>query len=271
MLTSFLNRGITVEKRDLSIIPQRPTPTPSTNNPPARKKAVAWVLEDDIVLINLLIDHKVEAGEGGNFKKSTWMAVAGVMVNWPSARGLKTWEACRSRWIKLKQNLSGFMFVDQEGVVVDHESVWSKFASKNHEAAWVRRVGFPCFELMSSLMLSVVRGTHIYRASTLAYGTGTQSGQGSDQGAQGGGMELNPVSGIASDWSQGQSSFSVNNLSSFGLPPSAFSLPPSSLGLPPSAFDLPHSVVDLPPSAFDPLPSSFNHLPSSFEPPPLFL
>ncbi|KAF8586268.1 hypothetical protein K439DRAFT_1615260 [Ramaria rubella] len=75
--------------------PQRPTPPPSTNNPPARKKAAAWVLKDDIALINLLIDHKAEAGEGGNFKKSTWMAVAGVMVDWPSTRGLKTWEACR--------------------------------------------------------------------------------------------------------------------------------------------------------------------------------
>ncbi|KAF8586865.1 hypothetical protein K439DRAFT_1614831 [Ramaria rubella] len=172
--------------------PQRHTPPPSTNNPPARKKAVAWVLEDDIVLINLLIDHGAEAGEGDNFKKSTWMVVAGVMVDWPSTRGLKTWEACRSRWIQLrkdynlalqlKQNLSGFTFVDQEGVVVDNKSVWSKFASKNHEAVWVGRAGFPCFELMSSLMPSAVRGTHIYRTSTSAYGTGTQSGQGSDKG-----------------------------------------------------------------------------------------
>ncbi|KAF8586759.1 hypothetical protein K439DRAFT_1614848 [Ramaria rubella] len=131
--------------------PKRPTPPPSTNNPPARKKAVAWVLEDNIALINLLIDHKAEAGEG-------------VMVDRPSTRGLKTWEACRSRWIKLRkdynlalqleQNLSGFMFVDQEGVVVDDKSVWSEFALKNHEAAWVRRAGFPCFELMSLLMLS---------------------------------------------------------------------------------------------------------------------
>ncbi|KAF8575994.1 hypothetical protein K439DRAFT_1623190 [Ramaria rubella] len=183
--------------------PQRPTPPPSTNNPPARKKAAAWVLKDDIVLINLLIDHKAEAGEGGNFKKCTWMAVAGVMVDQPSTRGLKTWEACRSRWIKLKQNLSGFTFVDQEGVVVDNESVWSDFASKNHEAPQVRRVGFPFFELMSLLMPSAARGTQIYRASTSVYGTGTQSRQGSDQGAQGGGMELDPVSGVASDWSQG--------------------------------------------------------------------
>ncbi|KAF8589173.1 hypothetical protein K439DRAFT_1283377, partial [Ramaria rubella] len=60
-----------------------------------------WVLKDDIALINFLINHKVEAGEGGNFKKSMWMAVAGVMVDWPSTRGLKTWEACRSRWIKV--------------------------------------------------------------------------------------------------------------------------------------------------------------------------
>ncbi|KAF8587638.1 hypothetical protein K439DRAFT_1614187 [Ramaria rubella] len=246
--------------------PQRPTPPPSTNNPPARKKAPAWVLKDNITLINLLIDHKAEAGEGGNFKKS-----AGVMVDRPSIRGLKTWEACRSRWIKLrkdynlalqlKQNLSGFTFVDQEGVVVDDESVWSEFALKNHEAVWVGRVGFPCFELMSSLMLSAARGTHVYRVSTSAYGTGTQSGQGSDQGVQGGGMELDPVSGIASDWSQGQSSSSINNLSSFGLPPSAFGLPPSSLDPPPSAFNPPHSAVNPPPSVFDPLPSSFNHLP----------
>ncbi|KAF8580971.1 hypothetical protein K439DRAFT_1619387 [Ramaria rubella] len=91
------------------------------------------------------------------------------MVDWPSTRGLKTWEACRSRWIKLrkdynlalqlKQNLSGFTFVDQEGVVVDDESVWSEFASKNYEAVRVGRAGFPCFELMSSLMPSVARGT----------------------------------------------------------------------------------------------------------------
>ncbi|KAF8586933.1 hypothetical protein K439DRAFT_1614759 [Ramaria rubella] len=65
--------------------PQKPTPPPSTNNPPARKKAAAWVLEDNITLINLLIDHKAEAGEGGNFKKSTWMVV-GLERSWKSQK-----------------------------------------------------------------------------------------------------------------------------------------------------------------------------------------
>ncbi|KAF8573813.1 hypothetical protein K439DRAFT_1624324 [Ramaria rubella] len=123
--------------------PQGPTPPPSTNNPPARKKAAAWVLEESF---------------------------PGCWSDGGSAIHQRT------------QDLGSLQVEVDQGVVVDDESVWSEFASKHHEAVWVGRAGFPCFELMSSLMPSAVRGTHIYKVSTLAYGTGMQSGQGSDQG-----------------------------------------------------------------------------------------
>ncbi|KAF8578798.1 hypothetical protein K439DRAFT_1621030 [Ramaria rubella] len=167
------------------LLPSGLTPPPSVSNMLIRKKAVEWTPEDNVALINLLIDHKAEAGEGGNFKKAMWVAVAVGMAGHPYKGGLKTLEACRTRWmklrkdynvaLKLKHNLSGFTFLDNQGVVIDDESVWADFAAKNENAARVGRTRFPCFELMSTLMPSVARGTHMYRASTSTYGSGDSS------------------------------------------------------------------------------------------------
>ncbi|KAF8578915.1 hypothetical protein K439DRAFT_1620957 [Ramaria rubella] len=135
---------------------------------PIRKKAAEWTLEDNVTLINLLIDHKAEAGEGRNFKKATWVAVAAGMAGHPYKGGLKTLELRKDYNValKLKHNLSGFTFLDTQGVVIDNESVWADFTAKNKNVARVGRTRFPCFELMSTLISSVARGTHVYQASS---------------------------------------------------------------------------------------------------------
>ncbi|KAF8585844.1 hypothetical protein K439DRAFT_1615631 [Ramaria rubella] len=103
------------------------------------KEGADWQPRDDLALINLLIEHKGEAGDGGNFSKTTWMAVSSIMVTCPHKRGLKTWEACKSRWVRLKkdygvalslkQNLSGITFLDHQGVVIEDASVWKDLCS----------------------------------------------------------------------------------------------------------------------------------------------
>ncbi|KAF8582100.1 hypothetical protein K439DRAFT_1618571 [Ramaria rubella] len=71
------------------------------------------------------------------------------MAGHPYKGGLKTLEACRTRWmklrkdynvaLKLKHNLSGFTFLDNQGVVIDDESVWADFAAKNENTTRPQR------------------------------------------------------------------------------------------------------------------------------------
>ncbi|KAF8572678.1 hypothetical protein K439DRAFT_1271508, partial [Ramaria rubella] len=69
--------------------------------PPTRKEKAIWTPEDERALICLLINHKAEAGEGGNFDKTTWVAVLKAMMDHFFSGGIKSLEACKTRWVKV--------------------------------------------------------------------------------------------------------------------------------------------------------------------------
>jgi len=57
-----------------------------------------WTTADEEELIQFLVDNKSAAGDGGNFKKVTWMAAATHMKKVTTKGGVKTADGCKNKW-----------------------------------------------------------------------------------------------------------------------------------------------------------------------------
>ena len=57
-----------------------------------------WSTKDEQILIAFLVDRKASAGDGGTFKKPTWVAAAAHMAQYHTKGGPKTWESCKGKW-----------------------------------------------------------------------------------------------------------------------------------------------------------------------------
>src|ERR1700722_7319450 len=57
-----------------------------------------WSVEDETALIDFLITHKAEAGDGLNYKSSTWTAAAAHMLPLTTKGGPKTADKCKTKW-----------------------------------------------------------------------------------------------------------------------------------------------------------------------------
>ena len=64
---------------------------------PDKEKAF-WTQADEEALVRFLIDVKASAGDGGNFKKTTWTAAAAHMRQFTSKGGPKTADSCKNKW-----------------------------------------------------------------------------------------------------------------------------------------------------------------------------
>jgi hypothetical protein len=57
---------------------------------------------DEIALIEYIAEHKAEAGDGMKFKASFWSGAAKEMVSHSALGGVKTWQACSSKWDRVR-------------------------------------------------------------------------------------------------------------------------------------------------------------------------
>lgn len=71
----------------------------ATNRPAAEPKA-QWNIEEINTLLDYLLENSSEAGDGYNFKLSTFNAAAGVLAKAQllSAGPPKTGKRCRTKW-----------------------------------------------------------------------------------------------------------------------------------------------------------------------------
>ena len=61
-----------------------------------------WADQDVRELVDFLLQHRAESGDGASFKKSTWQAAAQALGKKPPAKGVvKTAGACQSKWTKV--------------------------------------------------------------------------------------------------------------------------------------------------------------------------
>ena len=61
------------------------------------KERAHWTTEDESTLLLFLIDHKAK-GDSGGFKKTTWNAAATEVNKKVSRGGMKTADACKSKF-----------------------------------------------------------------------------------------------------------------------------------------------------------------------------
>ena len=62
-----------------------------------------WSSRDEEILITFLVDRKASAGDGGTFKKPTWVAAAAHMAQYHTKGGPKTWESCKGKWDRVRR------------------------------------------------------------------------------------------------------------------------------------------------------------------------
>jgi hypothetical protein len=63
-----------------------------------------WTLDDESRLINFLLDHQAEAGDGANFKTTVWNAAGEELSKHVSKGGPKTAASCKSKWDRVRIN-----------------------------------------------------------------------------------------------------------------------------------------------------------------------
>ena len=80
----------------------------SDSPPPITGTSVAdprchWTPADELALINFLLDHKAEAGDGGSFKGNIWNAAAVEMLKHTTKGGTKVATKCKAKYVAVSQ------------------------------------------------------------------------------------------------------------------------------------------------------------------------
>jgi hypothetical protein len=63
-----------------------------------KDSAASWTTQDKLDLLNFLAEHASAAGDGGNFKSTTFQAATAVLNQNPVKGGVKTWKACSNKY-----------------------------------------------------------------------------------------------------------------------------------------------------------------------------
>jgi hypothetical protein len=77
----------------------------SLNKPvqPANEDApVQWFKPEEEAMISFLATHKAEAGDGFNFKETTWSKVAAHLKPLRTEGGVKTAKKCKEKWGRVR-------------------------------------------------------------------------------------------------------------------------------------------------------------------------
>ncbi|KAF8583542.1 hypothetical protein K439DRAFT_1267532, partial [Ramaria rubella] len=90
-------------------------------------------------LVEFLVEHRAEAGDGANFTETIWNQATQKMVPYYSKGAVKTPKVCRSKWGWLKdqfmlvtmiKNTSGLSWDDDHGVNMPVDNgVWAEFTA----------------------------------------------------------------------------------------------------------------------------------------------
>jgi hypothetical protein len=71
-------------------------------SPPSKRRRAVWSDQDERILLEYLIDHKAEAGDGCSFKQTTWQGVVKALEKVPSQGAPKDVNACTSKFKKVR-------------------------------------------------------------------------------------------------------------------------------------------------------------------------
>ncbi|KAF8214656.1 hypothetical protein K438DRAFT_2008884 [Mycena galopus ATCC 62051] len=154
---------------------EEPTDASETPGPlglPASGAASWRQPEDEKKLIEYLLEHRAEAGDGTNFKATTFRGAATHLLrDWGFVHHIKS--------------LSGFSWSDEHGANISAASqgTWDAWVAVNPKAARFRNKGWPFYDLLAPLMPSKAKGGNVFRAGAPAAAAERSSSPDWDLGA----------------------------------------------------------------------------------------
>ncbi|KIM80437.1 hypothetical protein PILCRDRAFT_9617 [Piloderma croceum F 1598] len=130
-----------------------------------------WSDDDELVLINFLLDHIAEAGDGGSFKPNIWNAAAVKMLKHTAKGGPNIARKCKAKYVSLREEHS-VSNEDGLNVSVDEMNTWKIYLTAHPRAKPFSNKGFPLYDQMVPLMPSLTKGTHAFWPSQQTIGVG---------------------------------------------------------------------------------------------------
>ncbi|KAG6874731.1 hypothetical protein C0992_006807 [Termitomyces sp. T32_za158] len=140
-----------------------------------------WTSEDEKKFLDLLLERKASAGDGGNFKETCFQEVSDILTALVTRGGPKTVKACQNKWSQLRKtfrvinaikSVSGWTWNDETGanITPELESSWTAYIKIHKDAKPFKNHGWCHLDVMSQLMPSSIRGAHIFRPSDSSVG-----------------------------------------------------------------------------------------------------
>ncbi|KAH9947460.1 hypothetical protein B0H21DRAFT_891281 [Amylocystis lapponica] len=150
-----------------------------------------WTSDDELALVNFLLEHQAEGGDGANFKKSTFQAAAAMLEPLRTKGAPKGCESCKNKWQKLRKTYhtvhalmeqSGFTWSAERGADINSasEGAWQAYVQKHKEAERFRNKGWSLYDAMHTLMPSTAKGAHVYHPGSSTTVVATSSGSHGD-------------------------------------------------------------------------------------------
>ncbi|KAJ7929431.1 hypothetical protein B0H13DRAFT_1480995, partial [Mycena leptocephala] len=113
-----------------------------------------WTVPDEAALIEYLIEHLSEAGDGKSFKTSTFNG---------AAKSIHKCVPTILLLIRVIKGISGWKWNAEKGVDVDAAMVssWDDWVAKNPQAKRFCNKGWPHYERLLLLMLETFKGINV--------------------------------------------------------------------------------------------------------------
>ncbi|KAJ8517336.1 hypothetical protein ONZ45_g5438 [Pleurotus djamor] len=139
-----------------------------------------WTASDEDTLVHFLYEHKSEAGDGGNFKKPTFVAASALLTPLITIGGPKPWKSCSSKWshlrslhkviLKIKSQSGWATWNDETGASVTPAqlSSWNDFVKRNAKASQFKNKGWRHLQKVDEIIPSPATGANVFYPAAAA-------------------------------------------------------------------------------------------------------
>ncbi|PPQ97013.1 hypothetical protein CVT26_006439 [Gymnopilus dilepis] len=137
----------------------------------------SWTSAEESAFVDFLFEHRAEAGDGGNFKATTFQKALTHIAPFFKRGAAKSVKNLRNKWnnfrrvyrvIQAIKLVSGWVWDDTTGatITVDTAASWDDYVKKHPEAKPFRNKGWPYFSKISHILPSTAAGANIFHPTT---------------------------------------------------------------------------------------------------------
>ncbi|KAF8152620.1 hypothetical protein B0H34DRAFT_663959, partial [Crassisporium funariophilum] len=144
-----------------------------------------WISKEELSLVDFLLAHQAEAGNGANFKAVTFQKAAKHLAPLHERGAAKNAKACGNKFFVFQklyrvfrtiQLVPGWTWDNETGATIDIHtaSPWDNYVKVHPEAKPFRNKGWPYSCKMEMLIPVTVAGANVYHAASVPLPIATQ-------------------------------------------------------------------------------------------------